>query len=72
MLRTTVRARAVLALTATATASTAAGIAEVLGITPENIIRDDALRSNLRLAVTHQNGGTLLSLSPPGHCLACA
>lgn len=57
MLRTAVPARAVLALTATATAATAAAIAEVLGIAPDAIIRDDSLRPNLRLAVSHRNGG---------------
>lgn len=50
-------AKAVLALTATATTATATAIASVLGIEPEAIIRDDSLRPNLRLAVSHHNGG---------------
>lgn len=57
MLRTAVPAKAVLALTATATAATASAIASVLGIEPGDIIRDDSLRPNLRLAVSHYNGG---------------
>ena len=57
MLRTAVPAKAVLALTATATSATAAAIAETLGIATDAIIRDDSLRPNLRLAVTHINGG---------------
>ena len=57
MLRTAVPARAVLALTATATSATASAIAETLGIAEDAIIRDDSLRPNLRLAVTHINGG---------------
>ena len=59
MLRTAVRAKALLALTATATAATAAAIAEVLGIAAGDIVRDDSLRANLALAVTHYNGGEL-------------
>lgn len=65
MLQTTVRARAVLALTATATATAAASIAEVLGIAPSDIIRDDTMRSNLRLGVTHHNGGACPLHFPP-------
>jgi ATP-dependent DNA helicase Q4 len=57
MLRTQVRCRAVLALTATATSSTAEAVASVLDIPPEGVIRDDSVRSNLRLSVSHSNGG---------------
>ena len=57
MLRTAVPAKAVLALTATATAATATAIAQTLGIDADAIVRDDSLRPNLRLAVTHDNGG---------------
>ncbi len=60
MLRTAVRAKALLALTATATAATASDIASVLGIETEDIVRDDSLRANLRLAVTHHNGGAAM------------
>ena len=63
MLRTSVRCRALLALTATATAATAASIAAVLGIEADDVVRDDALRHNLRLAVTHLNGGAQLPWS---------
>ncbi len=61
MLRTRVQCRAVLAITATATASTAAAVARVLDIAPDGIIRDDSVRANLRLSVTHTNGGAQLS-----------
>ena len=61
MLRTRVRCRAVLALTATATAGTATGVARVLDIPPDGIIRDDSVRSNLRMSVAHTNGGASLS-----------
>ena len=57
MLRTRVQCRAVLAITATATASTAAAVARVLDIQPDGIIRDDSVRANLRLSVAHTNGG---------------
>ena len=57
MLRTQVRCRAVLALTATATSSTAAAVASVLDIPPEGIFRDDSVPGNLRLSVSHSNGG---------------
>jgi superfamily II DNA helicase RecQ len=57
MLQTKIRARAVLALTATATAATASAIMQVLRIPPENVIRDASVRDNLRLTVSHANGG---------------
>ena len=50
-------AAAVLALTATATRTTEASVARALGITPDCIFRDASLRANLRLHVTHVNGG---------------
>ena len=65
MLRTRVQCRAVLAITATATASTAAAVARVLDIAPDGIIRDDSVRANLRLSVAHTNGGAQPSLRRP-------
>ncbi len=68
MLRTRVQCRAVLAITATATASTAAAVARVLDIAPDGIIRDDSVRANLRLSVVHTNGGADLGHIPAAAC----
>ena len=57
MLEQKVQCRCVLALTATATKATEADVAKVLQIEPCNIVRDSNVRDNLRLSVTHQNGG---------------
>ncbi|KDD71935.1 hypothetical protein H632_c4142p0, partial [Helicosporidium sp. ATCC 50920] len=48
------RARSVLALTATATARTQDAICSSLGIPPEGVVRDAPLRANLRLCVAHK------------------
>ena len=70
MLRTRVRCRAVLALTATATVGTAAAVAHVLDIPPDGVIRDDSVRSNLRMSVVHANGGASHINKPSRNVLA--
>jgi superfamily II DNA helicase RecQ len=72
MLRTRVRCRAVLALTATATAGTAAAVARVLDIPPGGVIRDDSVRSNLRMSVAHTNGGAFLIAHQLAQVYLCA
>lgn len=67
--------RSVLALTATATKATEADVAKVLGIQPDNIIRDSKVRDNLRLSVTACNGGMMpfgFHHSLPCGALMCA
>lgn len=54
ILQRDVRARSVLALTATATQTTQAAICSVLNIPERNILRDDAIRTNLRLHVAQK------------------
>ena len=59
MLEQKVRCRCVLALTATATKATEADVTKVLKIDSQNVVRDSTVRDNLRLSVTHFNGGAL-------------
>ncbi len=59
MLEQKVRCRCVLALTATATKATEADVTKVLKIDAANVVRDSKVRDNLRLSVTHFNGGML-------------
>ena len=59
MLEQKVQCRCVLALTATATKATEADVAKVLKIEPCNVVRDSNVRDNLRLSVTHFNGGMM-------------
>lgn len=66
MLEQRVQCRCVLALTATATKATEADVTKVLKISPENVVRDSTVRDNLRLSVTHFNGG-----KPPVCLPAC-
>lgn len=61
MLAQKVQCRCVLALTATATKATEADVTKVLNISAENVVRDSTVRDNLRMAVTHFNGGNVLS-----------
>ena len=61
LLREHVPSSSVLALTATATRTTEASVACALGIAPGCIFRDASLRSNLRLTVSHVNGGESLA-----------
>ena len=72
MLEQKVRCRCVLALTATATRATEADVTKVLRIQPHDVVRDSTVRDNLRLSVTHLNGGwslAFLSLALPVHAL---
>ena len=62
MLEQKVRCRCVLALTATATKATEADVTQVLNIHAHNVVRDSTVRDNLRLSVTHFNGGAALFL----------
>ena len=57
LLREHVPCRCVLALTATATRTTEGAVARALGAQPDCIFRDASLRDNLRLHVSHINGG---------------
>ena len=57
MLEQRVQTRCVLALTATATKATEADVTKVLKISQDNVVRDSTVRDNLRLSVTHFNGG---------------
>ena len=63
MLEQKVECRCVLALTATATKATEADVTQVLKIEPENVVRDSNVRDNLRLSVTHFNGGEASSMA---------
>ena len=56
-LQTAVRVQRVLALTATATRATETAVCSVLGIPPEQVVRDTLVRDNLRLHVVRKNGG---------------
>ncbi|PNH02380.1 ATP-dependent DNA helicase recQ [Tetrabaena socialis] len=58
VLRSVLRPRCVLGLTATATAPTAKEVAEVLGLAPGRVLREAPLRDNLRLRVLHMPGCT--------------
>ena len=73
MLEQKVRCRCVLALTATATKATEADVTQVLKIHAHNVVRDSTVRDNLRLSVTHFNGGLaifrLLLLLAECHCV---
>ena len=71
MLEQKVRCRCVLALTATATKATEADVTKVLKIHPQNVVRDSTVRDNLRLSVTHFNGGMLVLLCWWLCCLHC-
>ncbi|GLC60783.1 hypothetical protein PLESTB_001670400 [Pleodorina starrii] len=57
VLRSVLRPRCVLALTATATRPTAAEVASVLGLGPGAVMREPPLRDNLRLRVLHMASG---------------
>lgn len=59
LLQQSVACRCVLALTATATKSTEADVTRVLDIQPGHVVRDSNVRPNLRLHVSHTNGGEL-------------
>lgn len=73
MLEQKVQCRCVLALTATATKATEADVTQVLKIHAHNVVRDSTVRDNLRLSVTHFNGGLaifrLLLLLAECHCV---
>ncbi len=72
MLEQKVRCRCVLALTATATKATEADVTQVLKIHAHNVVRDSTVRDNLRLSVTHFNGGLAifgLLLHAECHCV---
>ncbi len=72
MLEQKVRCRCVLALTATATKATEADVTQVLKIHAHNVVRDSIVRDNLRLSVTHFNGGWAtfcLLLLADCHCM---
>ena len=71
MLEQKVQCRCVLALTATATKATEADVTKVLRISPQNVVRDSNVRDNLRLSITHCNGGTGIACSPPCRRPAC-
>ncbi|GAX75225.1 hypothetical protein CEUSTIGMA_g2669.t1 [Chlamydomonas eustigma] len=58
VLRSVLRPRGVLALTATATRPTEQCIAQVLGLPAESVVRDAPMRENLRLKVLHVNGAS--------------
>lgn len=61
-----------LALTATATKATEADVTQVLKIHAHNVVRDSTVRDNLRLSVTHFNGGLAifcLLLHAECHCV---
>jgi len=62
LLREHVPSRSVLALTATATRTTESSVAQALGVAPDCVFRDASLRDNLRLHVSHVNGGESLVL----------
>lgn len=64
MLEQKVQCRCVLALTATATKATEADVSKILKISSENVVRDSTVRDNLRLSVTHFNGGNAGSCVP--------
>jgi len=58
VLRSVIRPRAVLALTATATRPTEQCIAQVLNLPEDGTVRDAPMRPNLRLKVLHSNGSS--------------
>jgi ATP-dependent DNA helicase Q4 len=58
LLQRVLRPRAVLALTATATAPTRECICRLLAIPAAGVLMDAPMRSNLRLRVEHVNGGS--------------
>ncbi len=60
MLSENIPCHAVLAMTATATKATEAAVTAALGIAPQAVFRDASVRANLRLDVTHINGGVRL------------